>query len=87
MGLSRKREDFSPSRLMADADLALYQAKENPGGGVALFELRMEAPRRRRAQIERALQLPGVHDNLRVVFQPIFDHKTGRINANEAQAR
>jgi diguanylate cyclase (GGDEF)-like protein len=87
MGLSRKREDFSPSRLMADADLALYQAKENPGGGVALFELRMEAPRRRRAQIERALQLPGVHDNLRVVFQPIFDLKTGRIIANEALAR
>jgi len=87
MGLSRKREDTSPSRLMADADLALYQAKENPGGGVAIFELRMEAPRRRRAQIERALQLPGVHNDLRVVFQPIFDLKTGRIIANEALAR
>jgi len=47
----------------------------------------MEAPRRRRAEIERALQLPGVRDQLRVMFQPIFDLKTGRIIANEALAR
>jgi diguanylate cyclase (GGDEF)-like protein len=87
IGLSRKCEDSSPSRLLADADLALYQAKENPGGGAAIFELSMEAPRRRRAQIERALQLPGVRDRLRVVFQPIFDLKTGRIIASEALAR
>jgi diguanylate cyclase (GGDEF)-like protein len=87
IGLSRKCEDSSPSRLMADADLALYQAKDNPGGGAAIFELRMEAPRRRRGEIERALRLPGVRDHLRVVFQPIFDLKTGRIIANEALAR
>jgi diguanylate cyclase (GGDEF)-like protein len=87
IGLSRKRRDPSPSRLMADADLALYQAKDNPGGGVAVFEMSMEAPRRRRTQIERALQLPGVSEHLGVVFQPIFDLKTGRITANEALAR
>ena len=87
IGLSRKCEDSSPLRLMADADLALYQAKENPGGGAVIFELRMEAPRRRRAQIERALQLPGTKDRLRVLFQPIFDLQTGRITANEALAR
>jgi diguanylate cyclase (GGDEF)-like protein len=87
IGLSRKHEDSSPSRLLADADLALYQAKENPGSGAAIFELSMEAPRRRRAQIERALQLPQVQDRLRVVFQPIFDLKTGQIIANEALAR
>lgn len=77
----------SPSRLMADADLALYQAKENPRGGVAVFELRMEAPRRRRAEVERALQLPGVYDDLGMVFQPIFDLKSERIIVIEALAR
>jgi diguanylate cyclase (GGDEF)-like protein len=87
MGLSSRVDDPSPSRLMADADLALYEAKENPGGGVAVFELRMEAPRRRRAEIERALRLPGVSERLRVVFQPIFELKSGRIIANEALAR
>jgi diguanylate cyclase (GGDEF)-like protein len=86
VGLSRKG-DLSPSRLMADADLALYEAKENAGGAVALFEPRMEAPRRRRAEIERALRKADVHDHLGVVFQPIFDLKSGRIVANEALAR
>lgn len=86
MAISRK-QDQSPSRLMADADLALYQAKEDPGAGAAIFELRMEAPRRRRAQIERALQLSSARDHLGVVFQPIFDLKTGSVIANEALAR
>src|SRR5581483_9517864 len=52
--LSRSGESKSPSRLMADADLALYQAKENPTDRMAVFELRMEAPRRRRTEIEGA---------------------------------
>lgn len=87
IAISRKRRDQPPSRLLADADLALYQAKRTPGGGVALFELRMEAPRRRRAQIEGALQLASVRDHLAVVFQPIFDLKTGEIIAHEALGR
>jgi diguanylate cyclase (GGDEF)-like protein len=86
LALSRTLEDRSPSRAMADADLALYEAKDR-ADGLAIFDLRMEAPRKRRAQIERALQLPGIYDQLRVVFQPIFDLGTGRIVANEALAR
>jgi diguanylate cyclase (GGDEF)-like protein len=87
LGISHRREAPSPSRLMADADLALYEAKENPGAGAAVFELRMEAPRRRRAQIEQAVRLPGFRDQLSIVFQPIFNLSTGRIIANEALAR
>jgi diguanylate cyclase (GGDEF)-like protein len=87
LAIARKGREQSPSRLMAHADLALYQAKGNPGGGVALFAPRMEAPRRRRAQVERALQLPDLSDNLRLVFQPIFDLGNGQIIAHEALAR
>jgi diguanylate cyclase (GGDEF)-like protein len=85
--ISRVDGSQSTSRLMAEADLALYQAKDHPGTGIALFEPRMEAPRRRRAEIERALQLPGVADNLRLVFQPIFDLGNGQVIALEALAR
>jgi diguanylate cyclase (GGDEF)-like protein len=85
--LSRRIGEKSPSRLMANADLALYQAKENPSGGLALFEHRMEAPRRRRALIERALRLPGVESNFHLVFQPIVRLDSGEIIANEALAR
>ena len=87
LGISRKNREQSPSRLMADADLALYRAKDNPTCRMAVFEPRMEAPRRRRAQIERALQLPGLVHSLRVVFQPIFDLRTGQVIAHEALAR
>ena len=83
----RTQSRQSPSRLMAEADLALYQAKEEPTRRFALFEARMEAPRRRRAQIERALQLPSLIDRLNLVFQPIFDLGTGQIIAHEALAR
>jgi diguanylate cyclase (GGDEF)-like protein len=86
LGLSRNG-DPSPSRLMADADVALYEAKEDAGGAIAVFEPRMEAPRKRRADIEQALRKPDVYDNLRVVFQPIFDLTSGQIVANEALAR
>jgi diguanylate cyclase (GGDEF)-like protein len=86
LGLSRDG-DPSPSRLMADADVALYEAKEDTGGAIAMFEPRMEAPRRRRAQVERALRKADLYNNLRVVFQPIFDLKSGEIIANEALAR
>jgi diguanylate cyclase (GGDEF)-like protein len=86
-GLAIARSGEAPSRLMADADLALYQAKDVSSGGVAVFELCMEAPRRRRTQIERALQLPDVRERLGVVFQPIFDLKSGQVIANEALAR
>ena len=85
--ISHAKDGKPPSRIMADADVALYQAKANPGRGMAMFELCMEAPRQRRADIERALQAPGVQDHLRIVFQPIFDLRTGRIIAHEALAR
>ena len=79
--------DKSPSRIMADADLALYQKKRSPAGGTAVFERRMEAPRRRRTQIEAALLASNVHENFHIVFQPIFDLETGEAIAHEALAR
>ena len=86
-GLSRRGRANSPSRLMADADIALYRAKESPEARAAVFELRMEAPHRRRCQIERALQAPGIERRLRLCFQPIVDLKSGRVIAHEALAR
>lgn len=86
LSISRKSGQ-SPSRLMAEADLALYQGKDNPGTGAVVFEQRMEAPRRRRAEIERALQLPSLQANLRLVYQPIFDLGNGEVIAFEALAR
>jgi diguanylate cyclase (GGDEF)-like protein len=87
VALASGRKERTPSRVLADADLALYEAKERADGGVAIFEPRMEAPRRRRMQIERALQTPGVQEHIDLVYQPIFDLRTGKVIANEALAR
>jgi len=87
LAISRRREEKSPSRIMADADLALYQAKANPSDGLAVFEDRMDAPRRRRMQIEGALLGPRVKADMSVVFQPIFELKSGKVIAYEALAR
>jgi diguanylate cyclase (GGDEF)-like protein len=87
IALSRSGVDRAPSRLMADADLALYQAKEKLTSGVAVFEYQMEAPRRRRTDIENALLAPAVFENLHLVFQPIFNLRTGAVIAHEALAR
>ena len=87
IGISRKGASRTSTRILADADLALYEAKRSTGAHVAIFERRMEAPHLRRAQIERALRQPDVQDRIHTVFQPIIDLATGRIVANEALAR
>jgi len=85
--IAARTKDMTPSRIMADADLALYQAKEGASDAVAIFEPRMEAPRRRRVQIERALRAPDIEGALHVVFQPIVDLQSGAVLAHEALAR
>lgn len=73
--------------VLARADIALYHAKAEGPGTLAQFTPAMELPRRRRGQIESALQLPDVSDDIELVFQPIVELDTGRIVAQEALAR
>jgi EAL domain-containing protein (putative c-di-GMP-specific phosphodiesterase class I) len=51
-----------------------------------VFERRMEAPRRRRTQIESALLSPNVSESFHLAFQPIFDLGTSDVIAHEALA-
>jgi diguanylate cyclase (GGDEF)-like protein len=87
LAMASRGGDQSPSRIMADADLALYQAKAASSTKAAVFERRMEAPRRRRTEIECALLAPNIHQDFHAVFQPIFDLASGRVIACEALAR
>jgi diguanylate cyclase (GGDEF)-like protein len=83
----RKGKARTPSHMLAEADVALYQAKARPAEGVAVFEPHMEAPQRRRMQIERGLLVPNIQEQIYVVFQPIVELGTGKLVANEALAR
>jgi diguanylate cyclase (GGDEF)-like protein len=75
------------SSVLAQADIALYHAKRNGSGQLAMFEPQMDAPRKRRAQIGRALQAPATFSGIDLAFQPIVNLRSGRVLAYEALAR
>jgi predicted signal transduction protein with EAL and GGDEF domain len=77
----------SPTLLLSQADVALYEAKKQNASGMAIFEPSMAAPGRRRAKVERALQLPNVLDDVEILYQPIVDLRSERIVSLEALAR
>jgi predicted signal transduction protein with EAL and GGDEF domain len=77
----------TPSRFVACADTALYAAKDQGAGQLRTFEAAMDLPRRRRAEIEQALQQEGWAENIDVLYQPIVELRTGRVAAVEALAR
>ena len=68
-------------------DTALYRAKQRGRGEYALFTPDMEQVTRRRADLERALRDPAVHDQVRLVYQPIWDLETLTLHSFEALAR
>ena len=68
-------------------DAALYSGKQKGRGCVALFTPELQRARERRAEIERALRSPAVTRQLSLVYQPIFDLKSGAVRTFEALAR
>ena len=87
LAVAEAGEALTASKALFDADVALYEAKARSHDHLAIFQPHMEAPRRRRMAIERALRSPGVREDISIVFQPIVDLENGRIVANEALAR
>lgn len=79
--------DGDLSQALRRGDTALYSAKQEGRGLVALFSAQMEAGNRRRAAIERALRDPAVQDDIQVAFQPIFELGTMQLRSFEALAR
>ena len=68
-------------------DAALYHGKQIGRGCVALFTPELAEASERRVAIERALRKPGVGEEIGLVFQPIFDLRSGAIRTFEALAR
>jgi len=69
------------------ADAAMYQAKQNGRSRSCFFTSDLEAQALRRLQIVTALRHALEHDELKVVYQPQFDARDGRIVGAEALLR
>ncbi|MET3435821.1 diguanylate cyclase (GGDEF)-like protein/PAS domain S-box-containing protein [Sphingomonas sp. 1185] len=77
----------SANELFKSADIALYRAKEAGRGTIRVFDCPMAARVRDRQVMKYDLEAALSRDELRLVYQPLLDLKSGRITGAEALLR
>ncbi len=88
IGISRTESARADAeRLLAEADAAMYRAKEGGRSRFAVFDPAMRLRGAERLEIESGLRRALEHDELRLHFQPQIDLAGGRIVAVEALVR
>jgi diguanylate cyclase (GGDEF)-like protein len=87
VGVTIGRPSDDPEDLLRDADTAMYQAKEQGRPGYAFFDAGMRDRSRRRLELEQELHFALERDEFRLVYQPVFDTKTGEALGAEALLR
>jgi len=75
------------SQALLRADTALYSAKAQGKATARLFSTTMERQRWRRLTIEHELRQPHLQSEIHLLYQPIFDLRTGQVRSYEALAR
>jgi diguanylate cyclase (GGDEF)-like protein len=73
--------------VLRDADTALYYAKEQGKGRIAMFDQAMRSRMLERADIENDLQLAIANQEFVVYYQPIVSLANGKITGLEALVR
>lgn len=75
------------SEALFRADAAMYRAKHEQKKYAVIYCPEFDESSRRRAIIEESLHSPSIESDMRLVFQPICDLKSGELRAFEALAR
>lgn len=86
IGLFRA-EGSTASTCLERADAALYKAKELGDGAIVAFGPDDEIALQRRIAVMRQFNDCALVDRLRLLYQPIFDCRNGRVVGMEALAR
>ena len=73
--------------ILADADIAMYEAKGGGKGRFTVFSPEMRDRTARRARLEQQLSRAVALDQIEVRYQPIVDLRASRVIAVEALAR
>jgi diguanylate cyclase (GGDEF)-like protein len=87
VGVTIGRPSDNPEDLLRDADNAMYRAKEQGRPGYAFFDAGMRDRSRRRLELEQELHFALERQELRLVYQPVFDTLTGGVVGAEALLR
>lgn len=88
IGVAAFPEDgIEPAALIRRADLAMYAAKHTAHGSYRFFSPTLEQAASRRLLLESAASEALLHDQLHLVFQPLWDIAEGRVVAIEALLR
>jgi diguanylate cyclase (GGDEF)-like protein len=81
------RVDDTPSRLLRDADSALYRAKAMGPGSFKVFDEQMRDGAEHRLRLEQDLREAIRRDQLHLVYQPVIDLCSGTVSSVEALLR
>jgi diguanylate cyclase (GGDEF)-like protein len=87
IGIAFGSAQVSPSQLLRNADIAMYQAKANGKGTFAIFEQSLGSETIHRMELEVSLRQALERKEFFLVFQPIVEMNSGRIRGFEALLR
>ena len=76
-----------PDDILRDADLAMYAAKKQGRGGIAIFDAQMHAAAAQQLDLEHDIRLAAQRDELEVFYQPKVDLRSGVTYGAEALLR
>ena len=79
--------DQSSDQLLKNADIAMYEAKKNGKNTFQMFDSNFDKQENAFIRIERELYAALTHDELHMVYQPIYEGKSLKIVGAEALLR
>ncbi|HZU71765.1 MAG TPA: EAL domain-containing protein [Acidimicrobiales bacterium] len=82
-----RSDDYDAESILADADTAMFRAKEAGRGRCEPYDRRMRERAIERLETEAALRRALETGQLRLAYQPVVDLASGRIDAVEALVR
>jgi diguanylate cyclase (GGDEF)-like protein/PAS domain S-box-containing protein len=87
IAMAEPGDEMSASRLVEDADAAMYRAKERGGARTELFDMAMRERAVEELSIEQELQQGLERGELRLFYQPLVDLDNGEMVGAEALIR
>jgi len=87
IGIACDSGDRRAQEVIADADTAMYRAKERGRAQTAVFDSQMQHAVRKRHDVETALRYAVLRDEFALHYQPILDLGSGQTVGYEALLR